>query len=269
MNIIFFDLEFNKYQEVLSAGYIETNGLKIYNIKEFFFKNKTDNHTYKIHGLSNSFLQKYGKDKKEINSFKNTLLSKDYIIGFSITNDFKALNIREGSLYKTRKLIDLNLFFSLFNIKASLETIVKSLNLNIKTQPFFPIHTSIMDSLMVYTVIEYLFRYNKDISLNIFLEDLADISYIKYHNDTWEFEKYLEKYNHFKELFKELNFIKDKTIQSVYKYIEYDENIEIIDQNYNIIAKYKKKDKDIENTIKIVKNNNFGYKELIGDKNGR
>lgn len=271
VKFISFDLEYNKNREILSAGLVEFQDFELINLEELFFNNKSDEDSYKIHGLNNSFLSKYGNDLSKLNSFKNKLHSQDYLIGFDLKHDLKVLQFNNRKLFANNKIIDLKLILELFEVNLSLSKLISKTNLMNKYKSLFPIHTSIMDSLLTYIFFKKLL----DIIVSVtklpkeeIIKDLAIMSNTVYFHETWRYDLISEKYFFLRRIFHSIkNRPSNEIDKDIFKIFEIDGNIEVFNKDFFIIAKYKKEDFSIDNTI-IEKTNfkkslNIGFRDLV------
>ena len=259
------DLEFNKDKEILSAGMLQIEKGILKSIDEFFFENKVDRHTYKIHGLSEDFLKKNSTKGVKESDLRDMVKDSNYIIGFDLRNDFLALNINSSLIYGERKVIDIRHILSFFDIKGSLESVSKKLGIFSKCKGMFPIHTSIMDSLLSYLIFEYFVVFissEKRCDKKEILKDLADMSSCSYFSESWMYDHYYEKYFLlYKELKKidKINIPK-KAVTSKRIKIPFTNHIEVYDEHFNIVGKIKKAKTKKENIFfkpEIL----LGYKE--------
>lgn len=267
MKILTLDLEYNNNKQILSSGCIYSNLFDIQKIDEKFYKNKTDERTYKIHGLSNDFLSKYGKEKCIL---KHILKEQDYLVGFSIVSDFKVLGLKNPEhLYRYEKVIDIQLILNLFGVHMSLSSLLQKTNLLEQYKMLFPIHTSIMDSFLCFIFLEYLVAYIKEHtqkSTESILENLAKLTKYKYNKEFWLYEKEVEKMDYLYILLKEIQDIQIEEISNEPKYKKYiNENLEVYNESFYIIGKYKKFKQNLNlKKLNFFKQNlNVGYKEII------
>ena len=263
--IISIDLEFNKDKEVLSAGILQVEKGTLRSINEFFFENKVDKYTYKIHGLSEDFLKKNSTKGIKESDLRDMIKDSNYIVGFDLRNDFVALNMNSNLMYGGRKAIDIKYILSFFDIKGSLESVSKKLGIFSKCKGMFPIHTSIMDSLLSYLIFEYFFVFissEKKIDKKEILKDLADMSSYSYFSEPWmydyHYEKYFSLYRELKKIDK-INIPK-KVVTSKRVKISFTNHTEIYDEHFNIVGKIKKAKTKKENKF-FKPEISLGYKE--------
>lgn len=237
------DLEFNKNKNILSAGLLEIKNETLASVKELFFENFVDCHTFKIHGLTEEFLKENSSKKETEEDIKNLVKEQDYIIGFDLTNDFKALKLNGSQFYGKRKVIDIKYILSFFGMEISLENASKKMKIFPKCKGMFPLHTSIMDSFVSYLIFEYLVIFvleETKFNRKEVYEDLAAISSCAYFSEKWNYDYYYEKYYF---LYRELKTLRDVEIieKKSTKRIEIPlkDHIEIYDENFNIVGKTK------------------------------
>lgn len=173
--IISIDLEFNKLYRPLSLGYECSNGIS----NELYFKNETDFSSYKIHGIPNYFLNKYGKDfRREKEQIVSYLKMHDYILGFNISNDFKALRMNDYYLlYQDNKVIDIEIIINLFNINLSLFNLFKVFNINIRADGLTT-HSALFDSMATMSILNkmIMIAQSKNINREELISDFSKIT---------------------------------------------------------------------------------------------
>lgn len=271
VKMISFDLEYNKKREVLSAGLIELENFTISFIEELFFNNKSDSDTYKIHGLNNDFLSKYGKDSSEIQILNKKLLEQDYLIGFDLKHDLKVLNLNYRKLFSKHKIIDLKLILELFDLNISLSKLLEKTNLMEKYKSLLPIHTSIMDSFLTYTFLDKLIlsiQSTLNISKEDILKDLAIMSTTVFQRESWRYDFITDKYYFLRSFFSSVkNNHVNKISKTIFKVLEVNGNIELYNKDYYMIGKYKKEDYkekyQIDEIKTIKKSFNLGFRDLV------
>lgn len=242
------DIEFNIRKEPLSIGLLRVNQNQIEAIEEFYFNNTVDKKTQKIHGLSKELIQAHSSNKN-IKDISNLIKEQNFLVGFDLQNDLKSLDLNPNKFYGTKKIIDLRYLTLFFNLDESLGSLSKKMNIVNKCRGLFPIHTSIMDSLLSYLILEYLvvFIFNKTLEpKELILKNLAEISSLSYYRENWRYEHYYDKYFF---LQKELNNIKKANIPkeingSKHFKVNLSKYTEIYDENFNIIEKFKNKDNE-------------------------
>lgn len=192
MKILSLDSEFNKNKEILSLGLYIENHLE----SEFYFSNNVDKYTYKIHGLKNDFLKKYGR-KYSYNNFKY-IEKFDYIVGFDIMQDLEVMKVPKiGSLYSKKKVIDLKIIINSQDLEISLESL-----LNIVDIKNTLIHTAFFDAKLTLLALKEIYKRSKcrdsglQDSFENFLSKSADLTYSKSYGQAWEYDEC--KYNFYK-----------------------------------------------------------------------
>ena len=110
MHLTTIDSEFNNKYQPLSIGIVKSKLFNINYIHESFYKASVDFWSYRIHGLSESFLRKFGKEQFESRKLVNAL-GDTVLVGFSIENDIRAIKIP-----RHYKLIDLHDIFKSFDL---------------------------------------------------------------------------------------------------------------------------------------------------------
>lgn len=268
------DTEFNHDKKILSAGLVYSSNLNILKLDEILFKETVDYRTYKIHGLNNKFLKKHGKQKYiHLPKLKQELMSQDFIVGFAIRQDIDVINLPKN-LFNNFKIIDLDIILRIFNLlNVSLEHVVKSLDLLNTHKSKFPIHTSIMDSILTFSLFSYLVNFvknNTNYSEKEIILDFAKMSFYKK-------EKKMDLINQMKEkyscLLKIIDIIKknEKTkIETKFLKVLFLKNsVEVYNQDMFIVGKYtyfffKENFKETYEKIFIKKEcSNFGFKDYI------
>lgn len=243
LKIATIDTEFNNDKKILSAGLILSENLNITNFKEFVFKENVDYRTYKIHGLNYKYLKRYGKSKKEyLPILKEELLKQNIIIGFSMKQDLKVLNL--VNLNYSFKLIDIDLIFKLFHFNSfSLEHCAKSLNILEKHKSKYPIHTSIMDSFLTFCLFKHLVDYiNKitKIPIETIINDLSNIYSFKELKQINKLNEIKEKYICLSNIVNIIQKTKKEKIENKTFFSLFLKNsVEIYNQDMFMIAKYK------------------------------
>lgn len=266
MKIITLDLEYNNQKQVLSSGCIYSNFFNLQKFEENFYKNKVDYRTFKIHGLSNKFIYKYGKNKCTLQEKLNNF---DFIVGFSIISDFKVLNTKNiDYLYEKEKVIDIQLIMNTFNVNMSLGSLVDKSGLLNQYKTSFPLHTSIMDSFLTYIFLEHLVNYIKiktNEDLYSILKKLAKITRHKFKKEYWIYEDMVKDMLYLDSLFREIKNTDIDKISSKPKYKKnFKESIEIYNETFHIIGKYKNYNCNLElPSVNFSKDDfNMGFKEV-------
>jgi hypothetical protein len=244
-NIISIDLEFNRQNQPLSIGLSTTR-----EVKEFYINNKSDKYTFKIHGLKSSFLNKNGKNFKEIEQDIKNKLDKKIILGFDIRKDLYILNLKQiNKRYLENTIIDIKDLFTFLGINSSLSNIYKTLlKIENKENVLFKkytIHTAVFDSIINIEILKLLIEIaNKNnIKEDIFIKDLLELTKYSHLYQKWELEIFenvflwLKKYFIKKEFKIILNKIK-KEIQTPDYYSTTDKYYYIFDKYDNLLFKY-------------------------------
>lgn len=265
------DLEFNKKYQPLSFGYQDNND----KFNEFYFKNETDFFSYKVHGIPNYFLSKYGKYfHKEKENIISNILSYQYIVGFNIINDFKSLKIKNFyNLYKSKRVIDIESIINLFGINISLFKLYKSFNVKVRLKGVTA-HNALFDSIATNQILKIIIKsmVKNGIPEDEILEDFARMTYLIYDkkNEEKDIKEFVVKYNDIL-----LNFTKltsyneiDETIHFYHKSkhfsLFFNKHKEVI---YKIPNDFIKNEAYTfkENNIKIQENLFIGYRFPVND----
>ena len=267
MHLTTIDSEFNNKYQPLSIGIVKSKLFNINYIHESFYKASVDFGSYRIHGLSESFLRKFGKEQFEARKLVNALCDT-VLVGFSIENDIRAIKIP-----RHYKLIDLHDIFKSFGLSISLEKFGIKTGIINKFKNFMPLHTALMDSFLTFAILEHLvfFLRREGFSTTEVLNDLIDIT--KNFKSKENSDEYHKKYESLKDLLKELKDVPIEVNKCKDIYIKLKNNtFDVLDSECNIIARYKKneyqyfrdKNKRKVEFIKCHKKEyNMGFKHLI------
>lgn len=237
--MIFIDTEFNRKLELLSLG-VASNKI----LKEFYFKNQNKDKSYDTHGLSPSFLNKYGISQINLQhileSFKDST-----IIGFDMDKDVQALGFIPSKIFKSKKVIDFKSIFYMFDYNPSIQTL--SIATNTIKNNLLPLHTSAMDALILKNVFNFFlsFLINNNFSKEEIIEDFKEITEIVFEKHTWKYNLYQDKYHLLINLFEKLEINKKRIINLNFSKIYFSrskDNILFFDNDKTIFAKYKYED---------------------------
>jgi len=245
MKIISIDTEFNNKNEILSLG-VYSEEIK----KELYFNNSVDKYTFEIHGLTNSFLKDYGKcfQLKD----HDYIFEHDYIIGFDIFQDMKAMKVNKiNNLFISNKIIDLKIIINALNIHCSLSNLFNGLSLDNTSCDLT--HTAYYDAKITHLSLVEIFNISNYDNFDLFLKNCAKLTSSHYLSLEWDKEDTI--YNDFNFCLK-LNFKQENHNVDKINFLLKDKFIFVF---YNNKCKYRFPKKYLKKNIAFSNDNKFNF----------